>query len=242
MKKLTLLRAAIAVAAMFASVSANAEYAGGGPMRNNGQCFQYSKGMYRDGRFGSWGACPQTASSVRTTTTRGRKGQAAASDNAPAAALLVRRTILAAEPSEKLDAPAGGPSTGGCEPAIGCLTLTRHFKDLPFSLASLRGFLRIGAYRASEPNGSLAGIGSRILHFGATCANFPDAVRAGRQVSPNSRSTWRAYYFFLPGARGGRPVVKRADLARRRYGIAAHAARAKNAMAPVPGERWNGAC
>jgi len=75
MKKLTFsAAAAIAVAAMFASVSANAEYAGGGPMQNNGQCFSYSKGMYRDGRFGSWGACPQTASQVRTTT-RGRKGQ-----------------------------------------------------------------------------------------------------------------------------------------------------------------------
>jgi hypothetical protein len=79
MKKLTFsAAAAVAVAALFASASANAEYAGGGPMQNNGQCFQYSKGMYRDGRFGSWGACPQTASSVRTTTTRGRKGQAGA--------------------------------------------------------------------------------------------------------------------------------------------------------------------
>jgi len=87
MTKLTFSTAAtIAVAAMFASASAKAEYAGGGPMQNNGQCFSYSKGMYRDGRFGSWVACPQTASSVRTTT-RTRRGQAAApaQNNAPAA-------------------------------------------------------------------------------------------------------------------------------------------------------------
>jgi hypothetical protein len=34
----------------------------GGPWRQGNQCFTFSKGNDRDARFGSWGACPQTAS------------------------------------------------------------------------------------------------------------------------------------------------------------------------------------
>jgi hypothetical protein len=90
MKKLSFC-AAVAVAAVFASASANAEYAGGGPLRANGQCFSYTKGMFRDGRFGSWGACPETASSVKTTV-RTRKGRQAAAP-AQAAAAPVRSTF-----------------------------------------------------------------------------------------------------------------------------------------------------
>jgi hypothetical protein len=33
----------------------------GGPTRNGNQCFTYSPGNGRDGRFGFWGACPQPA-------------------------------------------------------------------------------------------------------------------------------------------------------------------------------------
>ena len=67
--------AMIAVTAFLASASANADYAGGGPLVNGGQCWNYSKGMFRDGRFGSWGACPQTASAVRITTSRARNSR-----------------------------------------------------------------------------------------------------------------------------------------------------------------------
>ncbi len=52
-----------ALAAFGALVAtAQAEVLGGGPMKNGNQCFTYSKGNAREGRFGSWGACPQTAS------------------------------------------------------------------------------------------------------------------------------------------------------------------------------------
>jgi len=39
-----------------------AEILHGGPMKNGNQCFKYSSGNDKDGRFGTWGACPQTAS------------------------------------------------------------------------------------------------------------------------------------------------------------------------------------
>jgi hypothetical protein len=42
--------------------TAQAEILNGGPMRNGNQCFKYSPGNGHDGRFGSWGACPQAAS------------------------------------------------------------------------------------------------------------------------------------------------------------------------------------
>jgi hypothetical protein len=42
--------------------TAQAEILGGAPMRNGEQCFKYSPGNGKDGRFGSWGACPQAAS------------------------------------------------------------------------------------------------------------------------------------------------------------------------------------
>ena len=43
--------------------SAQAENLQGAPMQNGNQCFKYSTGAdAKDGRFGSWGACPQAAS------------------------------------------------------------------------------------------------------------------------------------------------------------------------------------
>jgi hypothetical protein len=43
--------------------SAQADNLQGGPMKNGSQCFKYSSGVdAKDGRFGSWGACPQAAS------------------------------------------------------------------------------------------------------------------------------------------------------------------------------------
>jgi hypothetical protein len=57
-----------AVAAFGAMVaSAQAEILHGGPVKNGNQCFKYSAGNDKDGRFGTWGACPQAAS-VRPST------------------------------------------------------------------------------------------------------------------------------------------------------------------------------
>jgi hypothetical protein len=56
-----------ALAALGAMVAtAQAEILHGGPMKNGNQCFKYSAGNDKDGRFGTWGACPQEAS-VRPT-------------------------------------------------------------------------------------------------------------------------------------------------------------------------------
>jgi hypothetical protein len=49
-------------AALLACAPAQAEILGGAPTQNGSQCFKYATGNARDGRFGTWGACPQTAS------------------------------------------------------------------------------------------------------------------------------------------------------------------------------------
>jgi hypothetical protein len=54
---------ATALAAFAAMVApTQAEILHGGPMKNGNQCFKYSSGNDKDGRFGTWGACPQAAS------------------------------------------------------------------------------------------------------------------------------------------------------------------------------------
>jgi hypothetical protein len=54
--------AATVFAALLASAPAQADILGGASAKNGSQCFTYSVGQARDGRFGYWGACPQTAS------------------------------------------------------------------------------------------------------------------------------------------------------------------------------------
>jgi hypothetical protein len=49
-------------AALLASAPAQADALHGGPHQVGNQCFKFSTGQGRDERFGSWGACPQTAS------------------------------------------------------------------------------------------------------------------------------------------------------------------------------------
>jgi hypothetical protein len=70
MRQLTIAAAAIAIAAMVSAAPASADYLGGGPRKQNGQCWKGSKGS--EG-FGYWMACPQTASS-RTVGRRGQPG------------------------------------------------------------------------------------------------------------------------------------------------------------------------
>ena len=49
-------------AALLASAPAQADVLNGAPAKAGNQCFKFSTGQGRDERFGSWGACPQTAS------------------------------------------------------------------------------------------------------------------------------------------------------------------------------------
>jgi hypothetical protein len=70
MHKLTIAAATIAFGALLASASAQAEILGGAPEKAGNQCFTYSVGNARDGRFGMWGACPQTASVAVAPTPR----------------------------------------------------------------------------------------------------------------------------------------------------------------------------
>jgi hypothetical protein len=60
--------ALVAFGAMAAT--AQAEILHGGPVKNGNQCFRYSAGNDKDGRFGTWGACPQAASVAPPAATR----------------------------------------------------------------------------------------------------------------------------------------------------------------------------
>ncbi len=70
MHRLTIAAVTIAFVALLASAPAQADDVHGGPIVQNGQCFKYSRGYEKDARFGSWGACPQTASAGASTTTQ----------------------------------------------------------------------------------------------------------------------------------------------------------------------------
>ena len=67
------LRMTVTVLAAFGAVvaTAQAENLQGGPMKNGDQCFKYSPGNGgREARFGSWGACPQAASTKPSAPAR----------------------------------------------------------------------------------------------------------------------------------------------------------------------------
>ena len=55
--------------------AAQADILNGAPAKNGNQCFTYSVGQQRDGRFGYWGACPQTASTVAAPARRHRSSR-----------------------------------------------------------------------------------------------------------------------------------------------------------------------
>jgi hypothetical protein len=65
MRQFTISAAAATVfAALLASAPAQAENLNGQPDRVGNQCFTYAQGAGRDARWGTWGACPQTASAA----------------------------------------------------------------------------------------------------------------------------------------------------------------------------------
>jgi hypothetical protein len=69
MRKFTM--SAVALAAFGVMLTAaQAEMNGGAPLKNGNQCFTYSRGNDKDARFGTWGACPQTASTAVAPATR----------------------------------------------------------------------------------------------------------------------------------------------------------------------------
>jgi hypothetical protein len=71
MRQLTIAAAAVAIAAMISAAPASADYLGGAPRKQNGQCWKGSKGS--EG-FGYWHPCPEPASN-RTAGRRGKPGQ-----------------------------------------------------------------------------------------------------------------------------------------------------------------------
>ncbi len=69
--RLTIAAATIAIAALV-SAPAFADHIQGGPIKQNGQCWKGQKGT-DGGTYGSWGACPQAASTPATSHKRARR-------------------------------------------------------------------------------------------------------------------------------------------------------------------------
>ena len=70
MCKLTIAAAAIAFGALLASAPVQAETSRGGPTKIGNKCFTHWAGEAKDGRFGSWGDCPATASTGSAAAAR----------------------------------------------------------------------------------------------------------------------------------------------------------------------------
>jgi hypothetical protein len=68
MRQFTIAAATVAIAALISAAPALADHVGGGPIKQNGQCWRASKGSGVDGTFGHWRPCAEVAS--------GRGGQA----------------------------------------------------------------------------------------------------------------------------------------------------------------------
>jgi hypothetical protein len=69
--RLTIAAATVAIAALV-SAPALAEHVQGGPTKQNGQCWKGSKGT-DGGSFGTWGACPTSASTPAVANKRVRR-------------------------------------------------------------------------------------------------------------------------------------------------------------------------
>ena len=60
MRQFTIAAATVAIAALISAVPALADHNGGGPIKQNGQCWKASRGS--DQMFGHWRACGEKAS------------------------------------------------------------------------------------------------------------------------------------------------------------------------------------
>jgi hypothetical protein len=75
MRQFTIAAATVAIAGLISAAPASAEHNGGGPIKQNGQCWKASKGS--DQMFGHWRACGEKAS-LRGGQAQGQaRGQAA---------------------------------------------------------------------------------------------------------------------------------------------------------------------
>ena len=85
MRQFTIAAATVAIAGLISAAPAWADHNGGGPIKQNGQCWKASKGS--DQMFGSWRACGETAS-IRGGQARGQapRGQAPRPTAGPARA------------------------------------------------------------------------------------------------------------------------------------------------------------
>lgn len=72
MYKLTIAAAAIAFGAVLATVPAQADHSAGSVYKD-GKCFKHSNGQEREGGFGYWGECPQTASTAAAASHHARR-------------------------------------------------------------------------------------------------------------------------------------------------------------------------
>ena len=75
MRQFTIAAATVAIAALISAGPAFADHNGGGPIKQNGQCWKASKGS--DQMFGHWQSCAQVASG-RAAQGRGQASRAAA--------------------------------------------------------------------------------------------------------------------------------------------------------------------
>ncbi len=75
MQKVTLSVATVAIAALLASAPVSADIIRGGPLKQHGQCWKYSASNEKDARFGSWGACPEAASTATQANPQAAQGQ-----------------------------------------------------------------------------------------------------------------------------------------------------------------------
>ena len=75
MRQFTIAAATVAIAALISAAPASAEHNGGGPIKQNGQCWKASRGT--DQAFGHWASCAQVASG-RGAQGRGQAPRAAA--------------------------------------------------------------------------------------------------------------------------------------------------------------------
>lgn len=73
MRQLTIAAAAVAIAGLLSAAPALADHIGGGPIKQNGQCWKASKGSGSDGTFGHWQACSEKASSAAGTAGPARR-------------------------------------------------------------------------------------------------------------------------------------------------------------------------